>query len=97
MLLITARSSRAIEESDTLRSKIYILCSHFQLHIFCNIVQLQYVGTDTYDYNQMMSDIAHTLSTLKLEFQLRGKNITLTPTIFIVVIFNTYPFFHPMQ
>ena len=68
MLLITARSSRAIEESDTLRSKLDTICSLSQLHIFCNIVQLQYVGTDTYDSNHMMSDISKALSNLKLEF-----------------------------
>ena len=34
MLLITARSSRAIEEYDTLRSKLSTLCSHSQLHVF---------------------------------------------------------------
>ena len=97
MSLIADLSSRAIEEFDTLRSKLSTLCSHSQLHIFCNIVQLQYVGTDTYDSNQKISDISHALSTLKLGFQLRGKNITLTPTIFIVAIFNTYPSFHSMQ
>ena len=41
-------------------------------------MQLQYVGTDTYDSNQMMSDISKALSNLKLEFQLRGKTINLT-------------------
>ena len=79
MLLITTLSSRAIEESVTLRSKISTLCSHSQLLIFYNIVQLLYVGTDTYDSKQIMSDISHAFTTLKLEFQLRGKNITLTP------------------
>ena len=51
ILLVTARSSRAIGDSDTLRSKFAILCSPSQLHIFCNIVQLQYVGTENYDFN----------------------------------------------
>ena len=51
MLLITARSSRAIEESDTFRLKLDTICSLSHLHIFYNIVQLQYVDTDTYDFN----------------------------------------------
>ena len=34
MLLVTARSSRAIEEVDTLRSKISTMCSRSQLHLF---------------------------------------------------------------
>ena len=49
MLLISDRSSRAIEDSKTLRSKILDLCSLSHLHIFCDIIQLQYVGTATYD------------------------------------------------
>ena len=91
ILLITTRSSRAIEESDTLRSKLDIICSLSQLHNFCNIVQLQYIGIDTYDSNQMISDISKTLSNLKLEFQLRGKLLMLPPTIFLSGIFHTYP------
>ena len=73
MLLVTARFFRAIDDSDTLRSKFSTLCSRSQLHMFCNTVQLQYVGTETYDSNQMMSGISVALSTLKLKFQLRGK------------------------
>ena len=96
MLLITARSFRAIEESDTLRSKLDTIFNLSQLYIFCNIVQLQYVGTDTYDSNQMMSDISKALSILKLEFQLRGKFLILPPTIFFAGIFSTYPSFHSM-
>ena len=49
MLLVSDRSSRAIEDSKTLRSKILDLCSLSHLHIFCDIIQLQYVGTATYD------------------------------------------------
>ena len=79
MLLVIARSSYAIEESVTLRSKNSTLCSGSQLHISCNIVQNQYVGTETYDSNQMISDISFALSNLKLEFQYKGKNISLTP------------------
>ena len=51
MLLVIARSSRTIEASSTLQSKISTLYSCSQLHILCNIIQLQYVGTETYDSN----------------------------------------------
>ena len=44
MLLVIYRSSRVIEESNTLHSRS-------QLHIFCNIVQLRYVGTENHDFN----------------------------------------------
>ena len=97
ILLVIIHSSRAIEVSDTLQSKISTLCSRYQLDIFWNIVQLQYVGTETYDSNQMMTDIPLAPSNLNLEFQFKGKLATLTSTVFIVVIFNTYHFFPPMQ
>ena len=79
MLIISARSSRAIEDSGFLRSKLLVLCSLFHLHLFCDIVQLQYVETTTYDSNQMMSDISLTLSNLKLEYRFKSNLITLTP------------------
>ena len=66
MLIISARSFRAIEDSETLRSLLLDLRSHSHLDIFCDIVQLQYVGTTTYDSNQMMSDISLVLSTPNL-------------------------------
>ena len=78
-LLFSACSSRAIEYSEILRSKILDLCSLSHLHIFCDIVQLQYVGTATYNSNQMMSDILLSLSNLKLAFRFKGNLITLTP------------------
>ena len=77
MLIISARSSRAIEDSENLCSKLLVLCSLSRLHIFCDIVQLQYVGTATYDSNQIMSNISFTLSYVKLEYCFKGL-ITLT-------------------
>ena len=79
MLIISARSSRTIEDSGFLRSKLLGLCNLFHLHLFCDIVQLQYVETTTYDSNQMMSDISLTLSNLKLEYRFNSNLITLTP------------------
>ena len=67
MLLVTARYFRVIEESNTLRSKLLTLRSRFQLHIFYNILQLQYVEIENYDSNQMMSDISLALLTVKIE------------------------------
>ena len=67
MLLVTARYFRVIEESNTLRSKLLTLRSRFQLHIFYNILQLQYVEIENYDSNQMMSDISLAHLTVKIE------------------------------
>ena len=38
MLLISARSSRATEDTESLHSKLLDLCSLSHLHIFCDIV-----------------------------------------------------------
>ena len=48
----------------------------FSFTYFCDIVQLQYVGTTTYDSNQMMSDISLDLFTLKLEYHYKGNLIS---------------------
>ena len=69
MLIISARSSRAVEDSETIRSKILELCCLSHLHIFCDNVQLQYVGTTPYDSNQMVLNISLALSTLKLDYR----------------------------
>ena len=41
MLIISTRSSRAIEDSETLRTKLLDIFSLSHLHSFCDIVQLQ--------------------------------------------------------
>ena len=79
MLLVTARSLLMRLKSMTLFDQRFQLCVvALNCIFFCNIVQLQYVGTETYDSNWMMSDISFALSTLKFEFELRRKNINLT-------------------
>ena len=79
MLIISARFSRAIKDSEILRSKLLDICSLSHLYMFCDIVQLQYAGTTMYDSNQIMSDISLALSTLKLEYRYKGNLISLTP------------------
>ena len=79
LLIDSGGSSRVIEDFKTLRSKIIDLCSLSHLHIFRAIVHLQYVGTEPYDSNQMMSDIPLSLSNLKLEFGYKSNVISLTP------------------
>ena len=79
LLIISGRSSRAIKDSEIFRSKILDFCSLSYLHIICVIVQLQCVGTKTYDSNQMMSNIPLSLSNLKLEFLFKGNVISFTP------------------
>ena len=54
-------------------------CDLSQLHLFCEIVKLQYVGTETYDTHCMLHNIYLTLSDLKLVSKVSGNTISLTP------------------
>ena len=57
-------------------TKYYDLC---QLHLFCDIVKLQYVGTETYDTHHILHDIYLALSELKLLSKVNGEIMSLTP------------------
>ena len=56
----------------------YDLC---QLHLFCDIIQLQYVGTTTYDTHRMLYDVFLVLSGLKLVSKVKVKIVSLIPDI----------------
>ena len=47
--------------------------------VFCDVVQLQYVRTASYDSCKMFADVSLALSSLKMVSQLKGKTISLTP------------------
>ena len=51
MLQIIPRSERqcATEDTEYLTSKVLNFCNLYRLNIFCNSVQLKYVGTASYD------------------------------------------------
>ena len=51
MLRVSKRAANtyAIEDTKYLGNKQTEYCDLFQLQLFCDIVQLQYVGTNTYD------------------------------------------------
>ena len=69
----------AIEDTEYLATKLGNSCNTCQLHLFCDIVKLQLVGTTLYDTHRMMRDIYLILSSLKLESRVNGKTIYLTP------------------
>ena len=48
-------------------------------YIFLNTVQLQYYGTGTYNNHRMLQHIYLALSSLKLEFKINGKLVSLRP------------------
>jgi len=69
----------AIEDTEYLASKMTNYCDICQLHLFCDIVKLQYVGTETYDTHRMLHDIYLALSDLRLVSKVNGETISLTP------------------
>ena len=83
MLRISKREAGtyAIEDTDYLESNLTEYCDLRQLSSFCNIVQLQYIGTKTYDNHRMLHDIHLVLSGLNLVSKVNGKTISLTPNI----------------
>ena len=60
----------------------------------CDSVQLQYVGTDTYDSQKMRADISLALPSLKMISNRKGKIFFLTPDTYIVVTLNSYLYLH---
>ena len=78
-LIPRKRGQCANENTDYLLSKVNEFCNLCRLHIFCDSIQLKYVGMDVYDSQKMLVDISLALSTLKMVYTVRGKNISLTP------------------
>ena len=69
----------ASEDTEYLATKLLEFCNFYQLHIFCDSVQLQYIGTDSYDSQKMLTDISLVLTSLKIISNHKGKVIVLTP------------------
>ena len=69
----------ASEDTEYLATKLLEFCNFYQLHIFCDSVQLQYIGTDSYDSQTMLADISLTLTSLKTVSNYKGKVIVLMP------------------
>ena len=78
---LTSGKNQQCASKDTvyLATKLNEFCNFCQLHIFCDSVQLQYVGTETYDSQKMLADISLALSSLKMISTHKGKIVVLTP------------------
>ena len=74
-----AAGTCVIEDTEYLATKLGKYCDAYQLHLFCDIVKLQFVGTIVYDSHRMMHDIYLSLSSLKLESRVNRKTTYLTP------------------
>ena len=71
--------SCATEETEYLRQKLSNFCDLYRFHLLYNIIQLQYVGTYTYNTYRLLQDICLDISSLKLETKINGKLNSLIP------------------
>ena len=69
----------ATENTEYVSNKLRDFCQLRQLHIFCDAVQLQYVGTTSYDSHKTLPDISLALSSFKIVSKLRGRTISRLP------------------
>jgi len=81
MLRIFKRGKKSCATKDThyLAARLRKFIQSCQLHIFCDAVQLQYVGTNSYESHKMFADISLALSSLKMVSYHKGRIISLTP------------------
>ena len=80
MLRVTRRAvgSCATEATKYFVTRLDKYCDLCQLHLFCSIIKLRFIGTETCDTYRMMHDIYLALSELKLVYESHGKLVTLT-------------------
>ena len=86
----------ATENMDYLITKLNESCNLCRLHIFCDSVQLEYVGTDVYDSQKMLANISLALSKLKMVYSVRGNIFLSSPMTYLVILprFCLYFLYH---
>ena len=87
----------ATEDAEYLATKLGNYCDTCQLHLFCDIVKLQFVETTVYDTHRMIQNIYLALSSIKLESRVNGKTISLTPDSLYQCFIEFTPFFPQTQ
>ena len=81
MLRISKRGKKscATEDTDYLVAGLRTSIQSCQLHIFCDTVQLQYIGIKSYDSDKILADIFLALSSLMMISHHTEGSISLTP------------------
>ena len=57
--------------------------------MFCDYIQLQYIGMDTYDSQKILADISLAFSKLKMAYTVREKQVACT----LDTLFSTFIIF----
>ena len=84
-----------IEDTEYLATRLTKYCDFCQFHLFCSIIELQFIGTENYDTYGMMHDIYPALSRLTLVSKVNGKLISLTPDALYQHFIEFLPLLHP--
>ena len=94
MIQIIKHSKRhcTTEETYYFASKDLAFCNIYRLRIFCNYVQLKFVGTTSYYSQKMLTDISFALSNLQMVYNHRGREFLLVPDD----LFSRYTEFLPL-
>ena len=97
MLRISKRgkTSCATEDTEYLAARLRTFIQSCRLHIFCDVVQLQYVGIKSNDSNKSLADISFALSSLKMGSHHKGRNISLTPDDLFSLFAEFFPLLSP--
>ena len=96
MIHIISRNQRkcATEDTKYFASKVLDFGNLCSWYIFCDSVQIKYVGTASYDSQKMLADIYLSLSNLKMVYDHRRCTLLLTSDDCLVVIPNIFLSFH---
>ena len=73
------KTSCATENTEYLAARFLIFLHSCQLNIFCDTVQLQYIGTKSYDSHKILTNITLALSFLKMVSHHKGRTASLIP------------------
>ena len=94
MLRLTSSNKGQCTSEDTeyIFLKFFILCTFYRLNMFCDYIQLQYIGTDTYDSQKILADISLAFSKLKMAYTVREKQVACT----LDTLFSTFIVFLPL-
>ena len=97
MLHITRRlaATCTIEDTAYLDTNLTMYCEICQLNLFCDIVQLQYASTITYDTHRRLHNIYLALSELKRFYKVNGKIIPLKADTLYQRFIELLPFLPP--
>ena len=86
----------ATEDTEYLAYKLLSFCNSCQLHLFCDLVQFQYVGTTSYDSQRMPANISIAFNSLTIVSTHRGRTVSLIPDNFYRRFIECLPLLSPI-